>query len=222
MTTEPGTRPTEAGAGPNGVGAAGTNPGARSDETPQAESRDAALDELAGLAAGQAPDPSREVTAEDEAERLRQELEEARERLLRAQADLENLRKRTRRELEEERRFANLPLLTDLLPVIDNVGRAIQAAEKAAEGGALLEGVKLVAQQLDSVLTRHHCKRIAALGGPFDPHLHQAIVQQPSAEHPAGTVLVVAQEGYQLHDRVLRPAQVVVSSASAPAGRAED
>jgi molecular chaperone GrpE len=204
MTTESGTRPDDAGQSPSG-------------QPNGAAAADAALDELT-LAAESSP----EVSAEVEAERLRQDLEEARGRVLRAQADLENLRKRARRELEEERRFANLPLLSDLLPVLDNVGRAIQAAEKVAEGSALLEGVKLVAQQLEGVLARHHCKRIAALGAAFDPHLHQAIVQQPSAESPPGTVLVVAQEGYQLHDRVLRPAQVVVSSAPLPADSAED
>ncbi|HVC95745.1 MAG TPA: nucleotide exchange factor GrpE [Pirellulales bacterium] len=163
----------------------------------------------------QADAPTAESPAGDgEAERLRQELDETRGRLLRVQADMENLRKRGRRELDDERRYANLPLLTDLLPVMDNVGRAIQAAEKSAEAGALLEGVKLVAQQLESVLARYHCVRIAALETPFDPHLHQAIMQQPSADHPPGTVLVVAQDGYQLHDRVLRPAQVIVSSTA--------
>ncbi len=149
-----------------------------------------------------------------EAGRLRQDLEETRGRLLRAQADLENLRKRSRRELDEERRYANLPLLTELLPVMDNVGRAIQAAEKNTEASALLEGVRLVAQQLEGVLARYHCTRIAALEAPFDPHLHQAIMQQNSADHPPGTVLFVAQDGYQLHDRVLRPAQVIVSSTA--------
>jgi molecular chaperone GrpE len=153
-----------------------------------------------------------ELGADGDMDRLRQDLDDAKSRVLRAQADLENFRKRARREQEEERRYANWPLLSDLLPVIDNVGRAIQAAEKAADAGTLLEGVKLVAQQLVGVLTRYHCTRIVALGAAFDPHLHQAILQQPSAELPLGTVLVVAQEGYQLHDRVLRPAQVIVSS----------
>jgi molecular chaperone GrpE len=73
----------------------------------------------------------------------------------------------------------------------------------------------MVAQQLEGVLGRHNCIRIEALHKPFDPHLHQAIMQQPSADHPAGTVLHVAQEGYQVHDRVLRPAQVIVSTAPA-------
>lgn len=160
-----------------------------------------------------------DVAATDGPETLREELDAAKDRALRLQAELENYRKRVRREMDDERRYAQLPLLKELLPVIDNIGRALQAAEKKTDNSGLLEGVKLVAQQLDGVLARHHCKRIEALNQPFDPHLHEAILQQPSADHPAGTVLNVTQEGYQLHDRVVRPAQVIVSAAP-PAGSA--
>lgn len=140
------------------------------------------------------------------------ELSAAKDRALRAQAELDNYRKRMRKEMEDERRYAQLPLLSDLLPVIDNVQRAIQAAEKSTEGAGLLAGFKMVAQQLEGVLSRHHCRRIEALHKPFDPHLHAAILQQPTGEFPPNTVVQVAQEGYQLHDRVLRPAQVIVST----------
>ncbi|HJT34981.1 MAG TPA: nucleotide exchange factor GrpE [Pirellulales bacterium] len=159
------------------------------------------------------------AAAPDELETLRQELDAAKDRALRVQAELENYRKRVRREMDDERRYAQLPLLKELLPVIDNIGRALQSAEKSPDGSGLLEGVKLVAQQLDGVLSRHHCQRIEALHQPFDPHLHEAILQQPSADYPAGTVLNVTQEGYQLHDRVVRPAQVIVSTTP-PAGDA--
>lgn len=175
----------------------------------QAAAADAVLRRAAASEATENP-----PIVEDEAEPLRRDLDEARDRVLRAQAELDNYRKRARRELDEERRYAALPLLGDLLPVLDNVGRAIQAAEKNSEAGSLVEGVKLVAQQLEGVLGRYHCVRIEALHKPFDPHLHQAIMQQPSAEHPPGTVLQVAQEGYQVYDRVLRPAQVIVSAAA--------
>ncbi len=144
-------------------------------------------------------------------EQLQTELAEARDKILRAQADLENYRKRSRRELEEERRYANVPLLKDLLPVVDNIDRAMDAAQKASEAGTLLEGIKLVKQQLAGVLTKHHCQEIKALGQPFDPHLHEALTAQPAAEHPANTVLQVVQPGYQVHDRVIRPSQVIVS-----------
>lgn len=157
-----------------------------------------------------------DVAMEDlraELEKMRGELDEARDRALRATAEMDNYRKRARREAEEERRYAALPLLLDLLGVMDNMERAIEAAEKNSEAAAVVEGVKLVAQQLEGVLGRHHCRKIAALGQPFDPNLHNAILQQPTPDSPPGTVVHVAQEGYQLHDRVVRPAQVIVSTA---------
>jgi molecular chaperone GrpE len=153
-----------------------------------------------------------EDTAESEVEKLRLDMQEAGDRLLRAQAELDNYRKRARRELDDAIRYATMPLLRDLLPVLDNFGRAITAAEKSPEGSGLLDGVKMVAQSLESALARHDCKRIDALGKPFDPAFHEAISQQPSAAHPPMTVVHVAQEGYTLYDRVVRPAQVIVSA----------
>jgi molecular chaperone GrpE len=140
------------------------------------------------------------------------ELSAANDRLLRLQAEMQNLRNRTSREIADERRYAALPLLGDLLPVVDNIDRAIEAAEKAGEAENLLEGFRLVKQQLMTTLARHQCELIPAEGQPFDPNFHQAILQQPSADVPAGHVMLVAQTGYKLHDRVVRPAQVIVSS----------
>ncbi len=151
-----------------------------------------------------------------EIERLREELAQAQDRALRTQAELENYRKRVARQMEEERRYANIPLIRDLLPVWDSVGRAIEAAENAPETASLLEGFKMVAGQLESVLQQHHCQKIDALGEPFDPNLHEAIFQQPSREHPVNTVLEVTQIGFRLHDRVVRPSQVIVSAAMPP------
>jgi molecular chaperone GrpE len=152
--------------------------------------------------------------SEAEIAKLRADLEDASDRVLRAQAEMENYRKRARREMEDERRYAMLPLMQDLIPVLDNIGRAIAAAEKSpGGGGALLDGVKLVGQSLETVLARHGCKRIEALGEPFDPAFHEAISQQPSADYPPGSVMLVALDGYVLHDRVVRPAQVIVSTA---------
>lgn len=150
---------------------------------------------------------------EESASQLRAELEAARDRELRCRAELDNYRKRAARELDDRLRHANLPLLQDLLPVIDNVERAIEAAEKNADADALLEGFNMVRQQLEDVLKRHHCRRIEALGAPFDPNVHHAVMQQPSDEHPDNTVMMVTQNGYQLHDRVVRPSQVIVSKA---------
>lgn len=173
-------------------------------------------------AAGQSPTVDSQSAAdiligEEELNRqlseLRGELEEVKNRSLRAQAELENYRKRVARQMEEERRYASFPLLADLLPVWDNTARAIEAAERTPDVAKLLEGFKMVAGQLERVLATHHCKRIEALHQPFDPHRHQAISQQPSTEFPPNTVLLVAQEGFLFHDRVIRPSQVIVSSA---------
>ncbi|HYO23785.1 MAG TPA: nucleotide exchange factor GrpE, partial [Lacipirellulaceae bacterium] len=139
-----------------------------------------------------------------------------RDKTLRLLAELENVRGRASRELADQRRYAALPLAQDLLPVLDNVDRAIAAAEKNHEAGSLLEGFKLVRQQLNGVLNQHHCREIAAAGAEFDPQYHAAILYQASDVAPANHIIMVTQAGYQLHDRVVRPAQVIVSSG--PAG----
>jgi len=150
---------------------------------------------------------------QSEIDLLRQELEEAKDRALRTQAELENFRKRVARQAEEERRYALMPLVRGILPVWDSMGRAIEAAEKTHETASLLEGFKMVAGQLESVLATHHCTKIDALEMPFDPNLHEAVFQQPTPDCPVNTVLQVTQTGFLLHDRVVRPSQVVVSAA---------
>lgn len=156
---------------------------------------------------------SQAAGAEDVVQKLRAELEAAKDREIRCHAELDNYRKRAARELEERLRYATMSLLRDLAPVLDNVERAVQAAEKNADAAALLHGFKMVEQQLEEALKRHHCQRIEALNLPFDPHVHHAVMQQASDEHPANTVLMVTQNGYKLHDRVVRPSQVIVSIA---------
>jgi molecular chaperone GrpE len=152
----------------------------------------------------------------DDVGQLQSELAAAKDRELRALAEIENTRRRMRRDLDDQVKYANMPLLRDLLPVLDNVSRAIEAAEKGSEAGGLLEGVRLVASQLETVLAKHQCKRIEAVGQPFDPNLHEAILQQPSADHPPGTVIAEALPGFALYDRVVRPTQVIVSAADGP------
>jgi molecular chaperone GrpE len=157
------------------------------------------------------------ATATDELiGRMEQELADANERVLRVQAELENYRKRARREMEDERKFAIIPFAKDLLSVVDNLQRAIDAANQAEGDQGLLDGVKMVASQLEAVLSQHQCVRIADVGEPFDPNQHQAIRQEPSTEYPAGTVSRAFQSGYKLHERVIRPAQVFVSSGPPP------
>jgi molecular chaperone GrpE len=178
----------------------------------QHEENPVAPDEAKPQAAEEAPADTAAV--EDPIAELRRELQAAKDRELRVHAELDNFRKRAARELEDRARYANMGLLRDLLPVLDNVERAIEAAEKNADAAAILDGFKLVRQQLEDALGRHHCKRIEALHEPFDPHVHHAVMQQPSDEYPPNTVLMVTQNGYQLHDRVVRPAQVIVSKGN--------
>ena len=152
------------------------------------------------------------VAANDEAAA---ELAAERDRNLRLRADLENVRSRASRELADTVRYAALPMARDLLPVLDNVDRAIAAAERSGESGPLVDGIRLMRQQLATLLEQYQCQEIAALGQPFDPQFHAAILQQPSADVPADHVSMVTQSGYRLHDRVVRPAQVIVSSGPA-------
>lgn len=156
---------------------------------------------------------------ESSLESLRAELRTAEDRALRSQAELENYRKRIARQMDDERRYANLPLMRDLLPVLDNIQRAIEAAEKTHDTASLLQGIKIVAQQLEDALARHHCRQIDAMNVAFDPHLHEAIAQQPSMSQPPGTVILVTQSGFRLHDRVVRPSQVIVAAEGQPDGQ---
>ena len=128
---------------------------------------------------------------------------------------MQNLRNRTSREIADERRYAALPVLRDLLPVLDNIDRAIEAAEIAGEAENLLAGFRLVRQLLKTTLSRHDCEPIVPLGELFDPNYHQAILHQASPDVPRDHVILVTQPGYKLHDRVVRPAQVIVSSGPA-------
>jgi Molecular chaperone GrpE (heat shock protein) len=138
------------------------------------------------------------------------------DRYLRAVADLENFRRRTVREKDELRQFAASGVLEDLLPVMDNLGLAIQAAKQPnAEVKSLTGGVEMVLTQLKSALTSHGLKEIHPAGEAFDPNLHEAISAQASAEVPEGNVVTVVRTGYSLNGRLLRPAAVIVSSGAA-------
>ncbi len=152
-----------------------------------------------------------EVAADRPTDAVGRELADARDRLLRAQAELENFRRRSRREYEEAQRYREIDLLRDLLPVLDNVLRAVDAAEKTADVESLKAGFRMTAQQIEKVLESHGCKSIETAGRPFDPNVHEAILEQVVPGSSAGTVVGVASRGYRLHDRVVRPAQVIVA-----------
>ena len=152
---------------------------------------------------------------QDDATRLRSELAAEQDRTLRLRAEIENVRARSARELSDVQKYAAVPVARDLLPVLDNVDRAIAAAEREADVVSLLEGFRMVRQQLLTVLEQQHCVPIQADGEPFDPQFHEAILQQPSQDVPPNHVLQVVQQGYRMHDRVVRASQVIVSSGSA-------
>jgi molecular chaperone GrpE len=158
--------------------------------------------------------PSEPETRDEEMERLRGEVLIAEKKVLQAQAEAENFRKRMRRDLEDQLRFAALPLVEDILSVRDNLLRGLEAAETSADSAGLKEGVAMVAKQLDDALAKHSVEQISTEDATFDPNLHEAISQMPSEEHPSGSIMHVAQTGFKMHDRVIRPTQVVVSSGS--------
>jgi molecular chaperone GrpE len=141
------------------------------------------------------------------------------DKYLRAVADLENHRRRARRDLDDARAEARTKVLKEMLPVIDNLERAV--AHGGSDGDAVLEGVRLVLRQFATALERCEVTAVEAEGKAFDPNLHEAIGQQDS-DAPPGTVVSVLQKGYKLADRLLRPALVVVARPRAAAPTATD
>ena len=145
---------------------------------------------------------------------VNQALKEANEKVLRTQAELDNFRKRARRELEDSLKYAQLPLARDLLMVLDNLNLALNAAADNEAASGLAEGVKMVADQLVNALNSHQIFAIESVGQPFDPNQHEAIQMEASQEYEANTVSREIRSGYRLHDRVIRPAQVFVSTGA--------
>lgn len=150
--------------------------------------------------------------------RAAQERDEYRDKLLRSHAELENYRKRVQRERDEDRRYAAVPLARDLLPTLDNLQRAIEAAEKGGTVEDLKQGVAMVLQQARETLAKHQIVPIPAAGEAFDPNQHEALTQIPSSDHPPMTVVQEVETGYKLHDRVLRPTKVIVSAPAVSEG----
>ncbi|MFP2909331.1 nucleotide exchange factor GrpE [Pyxidicoccus sp. 3LFB2] len=150
-------------------------------------------------------------------ERLRETHErtkDAQERTIRAAADLENYRKRAQKEKEEVQRFGSEKLLKDLLPVMDNLDRALDAASKSPDIDSFQKGVAMTRKSFEDALGRHGVKPFSAKGQPFDPRMHEAIQQVETAEVPAGHVVFEVVRGFLLNDRLVRPA--MVSSRAPP------
>jgi molecular chaperone GrpE len=158
----------------------------------------------------------------DELEELRAERDAYRDRFMRALAEAENVRKRGDRDRREAEQYGSSRLARDLLPVYDNLRRALEHAsdEQRAAAPGLIEGVELTLRELQNVFEKHHVTPIEPeVGDRFDPQLHQAMFEAPLPGTRAGDIIQVAQAGFLLHDRLLRPAQVGVSSTPAGSGQ---
>lgn len=160
-------------------------------------------------------DAAMETSSEPTVESLQAELADAEKRVLMAHADLDNFRRRTRRDQQDSLKYATLPMMGQILEALDNFDRAMEAHEQDPSGAGLLDGVKMVAQQISDILTEKGCKKIEAVGQPFDPNKHQAMQMQPSDEYEANIVMMDLRPGFELHDRVIRPSQVFVSTGPA-------
>lgn len=197
------------------------------DEPVAAEENPAAAEEMAGEAAEHtaaeeaqdAADDASEaagdiIDAELTVEKLQEELAAARDATLRAAAEAQNARRRAEMDVEKARKFALERFAGDLLPVVDNLERALEAASEAPDANAIAEGVDLTLRSLLDVLGRFSIEQVDPAGEPFDPQLHEAMTLVPNPGMEPNTVMDVMQKGYTLNGRLLRPARVVVSKAA--------
>ena len=199
---------------------------------PEAPATGADAPETAGVDV--APEGESAVTAGDEdagldpVEALIAERDSLKDQLLRALADVENMRRRTEREMETARKYGHTGFARDLVGAIDNLARAVEAAPKSEEApGAeavdgLVTGIEMSWQEIQATMERHGIRRISPKGEKFDYNFHQAMFEMPSADLAPGTVVEVVQHGYVLHDRLLRPAMVGVSKAAEPQENSAD
>lgn len=206
-----------------GAGARGAESGA-AESAGSAAAQEEAVPEAAGSATGQgtadtessAPEAGGSAEAAADAQQARiteleRQVEEYRQRMLRAQADFENYRRRTQREKEETAKYASMQVIGGLLPVLDNFERAISASRDSGDFEALAKGVDMIFRQLLQQLEQEGLKPMETVGKPFDPEFHEAVMRVESDEHEEGIIVEELQRGYMLKDRVLRPAMVKVS-----------
>lgn len=177
------------------------------------------LDDIETAEAEELADEILEIDEADlELDALRAERDELRDRFMRALADAENARKRSDKDRREAENYGGSKLARDMLPVYDNMKRALEAAtdEQKAVSAGLIEGVELTMRELLNVFQKHGISPISPeVGDRFDPQVHQAMFEAPVPGTKAGDIIQVAAEGFMLHDRLLRPAQVGVSSMPA-------
>lgn len=185
-------------------------------------------EEAKGAAAADAQGESASDVDDDTLDSLLAERDALKDQLLRALADVENMRRRTERELETARKYGHTGFARDLVGAIDNLALALEAAPKdeashTAEAiDGLVTGLEMSWTEIQATMERHGVRRISPKGEKFDYNFHQAMFEMPSADLAPGTVVEVVQHGYVLHDRLLRPAMVGVSKAAEPQENSED
>lgn len=171
------------------------------------------IDDGVASAVAAGSDPAGESALGEQLEDARAKAAENHDRYLRSVADLENFRRRSVREREELRQFATASLVEDLLPILDNLGLGIASARQQSDSNAIADGMTMVLDQFKGVLNRAGLVEIHPKpGDEFDPHRHESIAHQPSADVPAESILNVIRTGYSLNGRLLRAASVVLSS----------
>jgi molecular chaperone GrpE len=157
------------------------------------------------------PETADRVALLEKYRELQEEIGQTQERVLRTAADAENFKRRIEREKEEQTRYANESIIRELLPVIDNLERALDHSQDKSDPEGLVEGLNMILKGFMDTLDRFGCKAVEAMSKAFDPNFHEAVSQEESEKYPANTVLRELQKGYMLKERLLRPAMVVVS-----------
>ena len=183
-----------------------------------ADAKEQIEEELIDITSEESYEEPEEQDASEEMEMLRAERDDMRDRFMRALADVENMRKRSDRDRREAENYGGSKLARDILPVFDNLKRAVDAMtpEQREANKALFEGVELTMRELLNVFGKHGITLVAPeVGDAFDPQVHQAMFEAPLPGTKAGDIIQVMTEGFMLHDRSLRPAQVGVSSTPA-------
>ncbi|MCG8354049.1 MAG: nucleotide exchange factor GrpE [Kiloniellales bacterium] len=186
-------------------------------ETAEGEAADILIEEESGILPESETDPVAELEAE---------VASLKDQLLRSMAEVENVRRRTRRERDEAIKYAAAPLIKDLLGVADNLARALESVPKEDEANEalapLVAGLKLTEKELVTAFERHNIVKIEPLGERLDPHRHEAMFEIPDPSQPAGVIAQVVQAGYLLHDRLLRPARVGVTKGGPAAAASSE
>jgi len=159
-------------------------------------------------------DQLKEIQAE--LETAKQEAKETYDRFLRVSAEFENYKKRSAREMDDLRKYANQSLIVEMLAVVDNLERALISSNgNSSNDKCMADGVNLTLKEILKVFEKFNVKPIESIGQPFDPNFHQAMMQEETDDYPENTVITELQKGYMIHDRLLRPSMVVVAASKA-------